>query len=341
MKFYTFLLAISASLLAICSAYFSITGLAQLFAGSAFAIMFMAGSLEFAKLISASFVYYYWKDLPKLIKSYLIIGILALVFISSLGIYGFLTSAYQASSEKLELSESRIENYETRIDRYETYILEYNNELNGINSTINSLNEGITNNQIQYETEAGNVITTTSRNQRESIERQLEDYRGRRSELNNRIDAYSDSVQNYEERIFQSKTNLSEEIDLGPLQYIAEVSNLDMDAVVNYLSLIIVFVFDPLAVILVIAFNMSLKLEHKENNKNKSIQNIVKEQNTKEKNITKLKETELFTDEDKEDELMDEISRGRTETKNSAEKDSVLNDDSLFKDPDKHYPSLT
>ena len=120
MKFrFSILLAIAALSVAGCAAYFSVYGLSQLFAGASTAVIIMASTLEFSKLIAASFLHRYWNNITKSLKIYLTVGVVVLVTITSGGIYGFLSSAYQESKTKYNLENGEISLLENKKKLFE------------------------------------------------------------------------------------------------------------------------------------------------------------------------------------------------------------------------------
>jgi hypothetical protein len=257
-----FLIGVAALLVAVNAAVFSVTGLSMLFAGASLSVMIMAGSLEFAKLVAASFLYFYWNKLGGLIKAYITSAILILIFITSLGIYGFLTAAYQTTSDELALMDRRIETIELRKSLFSNQLELARNEQDLINQTIRDLSGGLTSGTtVQFiDQESGQLVTTTSAAARRTLETQLNNAVTQRDLLSNRVIALSDSVASMDVNIIDIRTGTEVAGEIGPLRFISNVSGLDMDTVVNLLALLIVFVFDPLAVTLVIAFNMGLKI---------------------------------------------------------------------------------
>lgn len=258
MQIRTLLIGLAALAMAIVGAYFSIQGLTALFAGAGIAITIMAAVMEFSKLVTASFVYLYWNRITIVMKSYLITAISVLVFITSIGIYGFLTSAFQTSNQELEILDRRVEVIENRKARYNQQIESAEEERGEITASITSLNEGLSNNVVQYVDSTGQLVTTTSGATRRALREQLSDAQDRRNMLSQRIDAYTDSVTTLDEKILELQNQTEVTAELGPLQYIADVTSLPMSDVVNILALLITVTFDPLAISLVVAFNMSI-----------------------------------------------------------------------------------
>ncbi len=259
MKPRTFFIGLAAFLMAVVGAYFSIQGLSVLFSGAKLEVQIMTGVLEFSKLVTASFVYLYWKELKWFFKSFLIVAIVTLVFITSIGIYGFLTSAFQFSSEELSILERRIENIEQRKNRFQIQIDGDVSERDNLTSTILILSEGLSGNVIQYvDQETGQLITTTSAANRNVLSQQLNQANDRRDLVSNRIEAFTDSVTILDEQVLELRSGSDVVRELGPLQFISDVTGYPMSSAVNIIALIITVTYDPLAVSLVIAFNLSL-----------------------------------------------------------------------------------
>lgn len=263
--FRIFFIGLAALLMALIGAYFSIVGLSTLFAGASLEIAVMAGIMELSKLVTASFLYLYWDKVKILLKTYLIVAIIVLVTITSVGIYGFLVSAYQASSDEFTIIQQQIENAEARRDRYLDAIQSYENERSTIISNILTLSEGLSGNQIQYvDRETGQLITTTSAATRNVLNQQINELSQRRELLTNRIEAYRDSTTSIDISIVDIKRTSVVVSELGPLRFISDALNLPMGFVVNVLSLLIMFTLDPLAISLVIALNMAIFFRNEE-----------------------------------------------------------------------------
>lgn len=274
MKFRTLLLGLSALFIAVSAAYFSVTGLSKLFAGATTEVILMASSLEFGKLISASFLYAYWDRVNKLIRTYLVIGVVVLILITSAGIYGFLTAAYQVTADQLSIMDKQTEMVELKKQRFTEQLESFNIEREGLSETVSELSRGLANNVIQYKDSEGNIITTTSSANRTAFEKQLENARERRDILSSRIDVMNDSITSLDIQVLEIQQGNDIAAEVGPLKYMAEITGQPMNKIVNWFALFIVFVFDPLAVTLVIAFNTAIKLDKDE----KTLRNIRKKQ---------------------------------------------------------------
>ena len=272
MKLRTILLGLSALSIAGAAAFFSVTGLSKLFAGAALAVTIMAGTLEFGKLITASFLHEHWGKINTLLKTYLTIGVVVLVLITSMGIYGFLTAAYQKTADELTKIDRQVEVVELKKSRYQEQLDSFIEERNNLSVSITELTKGLSNNVIQYTDTTGRLITTTSSATRRVLNDQLDDSKEQRDRISLRIEALTDSVTKLEISILDIEGSSELAAEVGPLKYMSEISGLPMSKVVNIFALMIVFVFDPLAISLVLAFNTSLKIDRGETDKKKVVE---------------------------------------------------------------------
>ena len=256
-RLFPLLIAFSALSVSASAAFYSVSGLSKLFAGAAFAVIVMAASLEIAKLVIASLLYQYRKTLPIFLKWYLSMACVVLILITSMGIYGFLSAAYQETAAKAGNVDSQITLIETKRDNIKEQLLVYNEEKSSINEAVTSLRNGLSNNKIQYTDTLGNVITTTSRATRNALEKQLDQAIDRQTKINDKVDILNEKLFNYETEIVS--VSMSNEVagELGPLKYLSGLTGIPMDEIINYLLLTIIFVFDPLAIALVIAANFA------------------------------------------------------------------------------------
>jgi hypothetical protein len=251
------LIAFSALSVSLSAAYYSVSGLSKLFAGAAFAVILMAASLEIAKLVIASLLYQYRKTLPKLLKYYLSIACFVLILITSMGIYGFLSAAYQETASKSGNIDAQIILIETKRDNIKNQLVVYNEEKTSINNAVADLRTGLSNNVIRYTDTSGNVVTTTSSSTRRALEKQLDQAMGRQDVINTKVDDLNEKLFNYETEIVEVSTNNDIAGELGPLKYLSGLTGIPMNRIINYLLLTIIFVFDPLAIALVIAANFA------------------------------------------------------------------------------------
>ena len=252
------IIALSALSVSASAAFYSVTGLSKLFAGASLQVLIMAGSLEFAKLVIASLLYQYWSQLNKLLRTYLSIATFILILITSAGIYGFLSGAYQETATKSGIIDKEISLLELKKGRFEENRTYYLSEKKELDKSINGLRNGLSNNTIQYkDRETGQIITTTSSSQRNALEKQLTTAISSRNTISIKVETATDSISSLEINILDIQSNSEVASELGPLKYISELTNTPMSNVVNILMLIIIFVFDPLAISLVVAANFA------------------------------------------------------------------------------------
>ena len=267
-RIFPFIIAFSALSVSTSAAFYSISGLSKLFAGAVFAVIVMAASLEVAKLVIASLLYQYRKSLPLFLKTYLSIACFVLILITSMGIYGFLSAAYQETAAKAGSIDSQISLIETRRDNTKEQLSVYTGEKESINKAVADLRSGLANNVIQYTNAEGVLITTTSSSTRRALEKQLDQAIDRQTTINDRVDGLNTKLFEYETEIVEVSINNDVAGELGPLKYLSGLTGLPMDKIINYLLLTIIFVFDPLAIALVIAANFAfeqIKPKTKEN----------------------------------------------------------------------------
>jgi hypothetical protein len=261
-------------MLAISAAYYSVFGLSSLFAGAKNEVIILATSLEFSKLIVASYLHNHWK-VAGWIKYYLTLSVLVLMVITSAGIYGFLTSAYQKTSDELNILNKRISVLELKKDRYTNQLSMFLDEKESLTQSITELSKGLSNNVIQYkDRETGQIITTTSSSTRRVLESQLIESKEQRNVISKKIEAFTDSVTNIDLQILKVQSNSEVTAEIGTLRYLSKITGKPMDTVVNWFTLLIVFVFDPLAIAMVLALN---KLTHSEVKKVKTKTPVVDE----------------------------------------------------------------
>ena len=244
-KLLPYIIALSALFVSSSAIFYSVYGLSQLFAGASKAVIVMASSLEFAKLVVASLLYQYWDEINKWLRLYLTIACITLMLITSGGIYGFLSGAYQSTATKSELMDKHTLMLQTKQNRF-------NEQLKGEKELLIYYTEALSNpTMIQYvDTASNQLVTTTSSRQRRLMTDQL-------NGVKNNINMLNDSISIYDMKILEKEVSNENTRELGPLKYVAKSLGVEMDKVVNYFLLLIVCVFDPLAIALVIAANFA------------------------------------------------------------------------------------
>ena len=252
------IIALSALSVSGSAAFYSVSGLSKLFAGATFEVIIMAGSLEVAKLVIASLLYQYWDTINKLLRGYLTIACIILVLITSMGIYGFLSAAYQETYQKLIVNENQIEFLENKAKFYEDDVTRYDQELERISGNISTLsNAKATSIQVRDTSAVGGLRSTVSTAELRLAQQRIGVEEENRKEVNAKRTVAADSLQTIKLDILALQNNSDTVGELGPLQYLSGLTGTPMDKIINILLLIIIFVFDPLAISLVVAANFA------------------------------------------------------------------------------------
>ena len=259
-KLFPYLITLTALSVSASAAYYSVTGLSKLFAGAAFAVMIMAGSLEVAKLVIATLLHRYWTTMNKVLRLYLTLATIILIGITSAGIYGFLSSAYQETATKAGVQDKQVELLETRKQSYQKIKAQYDIEKESITQNISNLRNALGNNTQSYvDATTGNVITYSSSANRRAFERQLETAITKDEKLTEKIQTLNDTLLRLETQIVEVQSNSELASELGPLKYLSGLTGKPMDKIINILLLVIIFVFDPLAISLVVTASFAFK----------------------------------------------------------------------------------
>lgn len=262
MKFkFSLLVATSAALVAGCAAYYSVFGLSQLFAGAGLAVIIMASSLEFSKIIAVSFLHRYWDKISNGLKLYLSIGVFVLVCITSAGIYGFLSNAYQKTAHKLEISEGQAGLINSKKELFQKNINDNNSIIANKSGRIQQLTQLRTNQEARLDGATTNVNRNRARNDISGSNQEIQKLNGEIDVLNLKNVSLTDSVNYYSNKLLELKSNDNISAEIGPLKYLSQLTGQPMDRVVNWFILLLIFVFDPLAVALVIATNRVIEIE--------------------------------------------------------------------------------
>jgi hypothetical protein len=256
-KIFPYIIALTALSVSASAAFYSVTGLSKLFAGASTQVMIMAGSLEVAKLVIASLLYQYWDTLNKALRTYLMGATIVLILITSMGIYGYLSAAYQTTASQAGNAEAQVTLLETKKQNFVQQRDLYNTEKTNLIQGITQLQSGLANNKTSFVDKKGNLIQSTSNANRKSFEKQLDNSTLRQSEISAKLDAINDSIFKLDTQIVETKTTNNSANELGPLKYLSALTGASMDRIINYLLLVIIFVFDPLAIALVIAANFA------------------------------------------------------------------------------------
>ena len=237
----TLLVALAISAVA---AYYSIVGLMAIFAGATTAIAIMGIVLEIGKLICASWTFQNWKTSPLSLRTYFISAIVVLMLITSLGIFGFLSRAHITQSSPTALISERIERIDLKVDQRKTQINRYQGRLDTLDQAL------------QRYIELGAISKGLAKIGAMDNETRL--LKTKISNLEGEIDDLTD--EKYE---LKTELNLAE-VEVGPIRYVAsllydDISESQLERAVRWIIILLIFVFDPLAVVLVIAANITLR----------------------------------------------------------------------------------
>ena len=249
-RIFPLIITLSALSLSASAAFYSITGLSMLFAGASFAVQIMATSLEVSKLVIASLLYQYWSKLNKMLRFYLTISVCVLVLITSAGIYGYLSSGYQKTSDQTIIVSSKVASLEAKKKMFEETRDNILKEKQAIASLQGTLSQSST---TQYTDKKGNLVVRSNN----AIIRNIESASKSNEKLSGKIDVVNDSIFSLESKILEIKTTAIGESELGPLKFLSKLTGVAMDRIINWYILVIIFVFDPLAIALVIAANFA------------------------------------------------------------------------------------
>jgi len=226
-RFFTPLLGFSALFVAFNAAFFSVFGLSKLFAGATSSVIMMASSLEFAKLVTAAYLYRYWDNINSIMRAYLLLGVITLILITSAGIFGFLSNAYQGATIDFEKQSTTLIYKEDRLEQ-------------------------LVEDKVYLKDELKQSLAALPDNY-PTAKREL------REEYNPKVLSINDQILDIKQDISDLKVGMVQTgVDVGPAIYIARTFETDIDTVVKYFIFILIFVFDPLAVSLVVAYNVAI-----------------------------------------------------------------------------------
>ena len=276
MNWLKYLLGFSALLIAGCAAYFSVTGLGVLFAGASVSVMIMAGSLEFSKLVAATYLKQKWSFIGGFNKIYLTLAVGVLMLITSAGIFGYLSNAFQVQNLKLQQISREISIWESKISQDTIQIGQLSHQITELN------------------TNQGKIIGDGNVNNR--ILRSVDKRDEQIGKLQDKIGVLQDSVVKYNEKINQIKTdNIGVEREVGGFRFVAEAFGWELNTVVKFFIILIVCVFDPLAIALIIAFNGLISEKRKDDDEGEDkAYEIYGEKSVTNKDITKNTNTNPF-----------------------------------------------
>jgi len=247
------------------AAYFSVLGLTKMFAGAVLGTAIVCSFIEGSKLIIASVLHQFSKSLNFAIKGLLTVFLILAMAITSMGVYGYLTNAFQSTANQLEMIDGQTSVLNMKRQRFQESLDGYVSEKKDLAESITELTKGLSNNVIEYkDKQTGEIIRTTSSSTRRTLEKQLEDTKTQRDKITLKVEALTDSVTRLDIEILNLNSNEDLAAEIGPLKFITKLTGFEMDQVVNFLTLILVLIIDPLAIVLVIVFNNISKKEKTE-----------------------------------------------------------------------------
>ena len=247
--------------LSLTAAYYSVMGLSILFASVAIPVIIMGSFLELSKIAITTYLHDQWKKTYTMLKVYLTTALVILSFITSLGIYGLLTTGFQENISKLEIGGKEVANVQLKRDRFNEIKKEYTLEKNTLDKDISQLRNALSTNTTTQtvDKKTGQVISKANTGNRKAFESQLTLALENKTKISTKIEALNDSLTNLDIQVLnmESKSQLGNE--LGAIKYVSELTGMPIKKTANIFILLIIFVFDPLAIILVIATNQSFK----------------------------------------------------------------------------------
>lgn len=251
------LLTLSALSISAAAAYFSVYGLSKVFAGAGISVVIMASILEISKIITAYALHQNSKKLPLSLRIYLTTAIIVLMIITSAGIYGYLSNAYQVTANKNTIVEKEVAIIQAKIDAQSSRLQDLTNEKNSIVADMNNLRSGfISGTSIEsVDRQTGQRVVRRDASITKALSMQLEESTVRRNKVDSEIDDLNSSIDKLKVSILEKQSNNDAAAELGPIIYLSKLTNTSMDVLINYFILLIVFVFDPLAISLVIALS--------------------------------------------------------------------------------------
>ena len=249
------ILGLTALFIALCAACFSVYGIATLFAGASISVMIMASSLEIGKLVATTFLYRYWNKCQRFLKTYLIGSVLVLMLITSLGIFGYLSAAYQKSSIEFGVTQEKIKNVESQKSFYQDKITASKKRIDDLTKLRSS-----------QEARMSEVLTNEflSRNpiQLKQLQQQTVDLIAQTDkvmkEQNDSIQTSIEDIRKIDEQVNQLKLGAAEKKDVQTFKFVADAIGVPLDTVARWFIVSIIFVFDPLAICLILAYNVAV-----------------------------------------------------------------------------------
>lgn len=313
---FNLLLGFSALFIAGCAAIFSIWGIGLLFSGASIAAMIMASSLELGKLVATSFLYRFWTKSRLILKMYLCVAVFILMIITSMGIFGYLSSAYQQSSIKYNLMMENVSMLESQKKQEQLKINDVKLRIESLlslrktqESRLSEINNNalLARNPIQFrqvQDQTIELIDQTDKNIKNENDKSI---------------TYSTNIENIDKKISEIKLNSTANKDIQTFKFVADEFKMDLNTVVKWFIVVLIFVFDPLAVALVLAYNMAISREYEIY---KSI-----DKNSTNKNVTD--DNVLVSKTEPTDSLIEKYDTNKDGIIDSKESDNISSEDKI------------
>ena len=282
----------------------------------------MAASLEASKLVLATLLHQYWDRLGKLLRAYLTSAVVVLIIITSMGIYGFLSAAYQETANKSTIVDTQIAFLEQKRDFYQEDVDRYDTELERISNNIATLSQAKSRDiQVRDTSSATGFRNTISTTELRLAQQRIETEEENRRLVQADRSQAADSLQKYQVAILDANIGNDIAAELGPLKYLSGLTGVSMDRIINILLLIIIFVFDPLAVSMVIAANYAFDIAKGKKEPRKDWEEYLKaaeeeshsEHLYEEPNLSRLNESLGQMKDEDDDKLQSEIAENSFE----------------------------
>jgi hypothetical protein len=258
-KFLPYFILFCAVGLSLTAAYYSVVGLSILFTSVAIPVMIMGSFLEISKIAISTYLHDYWKTTYTMLKVYLTSTLVVLSFITSLGIYGLLTTGFQENISKLEIGKKQVANIELKRKRFEEIKSELTVEKTILDKDISQLRNALSNNTTtqSIDSKTGQITTKANNGNRKAFENQLTQATQNKNIISNKISTLNDSLTNLDIQILNMESENELGNELGAIKYVSELTGYPIENVANIFILLIIFVFDPLAIVLIIATNQA------------------------------------------------------------------------------------
>ena len=260
-KYLPYFILICALGLSLTAAYYSVIGLSILFSGVAVPVIVMGSFLEISKIAIATYLHNQWKKIHTMLKIYLTTALIVLSFITSLGIYGLLSTGFQSNIAKLEITNKQINNIELKKQRFTTTKDELSEEKQMLTKDISQLRNALSTNTTTQtvDKKTGQISSRENTNNRKAFENQLQLSTTNQNNLSSKIESLNDSITNLDIQILNMESDRELGNELGAVKYVSEITGKPVKQIANIFILLLIFVFDPLAITLIIASNQAFK----------------------------------------------------------------------------------